>query len=239
MKNIKILHVEDNAGIADLVQTYMAMEGHEVILTLEQDEILGHVKQKNVDIVLLDYVLPQINGMEILKEIRKQSDIPVIFLSGKKKEAIDKILCIENGADDYIEKPFTPREVLARMQAILSRTSCNKSPKEDKISTISIFDIWTLDRDQYQAYDDNNRSAELTTKEFLLLEKMVASPNVAFERETLLGFLHDGNMEVFDRAVDINMTRIRKKLRDDPQDPKYIKTIRGVGYMFCCDVARR
>jgi len=238
MTSLTILHIEDNPDIADLVQTSMEYEGHKVIWTFRRDEIDQHIKSDKIDAVLLDYVLPDFNGMDVLKDIRQHSNVPVLMLSGKKKDPVDKIMCIENGADDYIEKPFTPREVLARIQAILKRTNVTADKAASK-TQIYHFDTWRLDKGRYQAYDENDRAADLTTKEFLLLEKMVAAPHRTFERETLLGFLHEDNMEVYDRAVDIHMTRIRKKLRDDPQNSKYIKTVRGIGYMFCCDVTEK
>jgi len=238
--SLTILHVEDDPDIVDLFRSFMDCEGHRVVSTYDLEQINTYVQFNQVDVVLLDYILPDTNGMDILKHIRTQSDVPVLMLSGKT-DPIDKIMCIENGADDYIEKPFMPREVLARMRAVLKRSShVNTAPPVTLEDTQKyLFDIWTLDRDRYQAYDEHGQSADLTTKEFLLLEKMVSFSHVTFERDALLGVLHDDDADVYDRTVDIYMTRIRKKLRDDPKTPKYIQTVRGIGYMFVCDVEKQ
>lgn len=238
MNTLKILHIEDESDIVELVRDFMAIEGHEAISTINQDEVYAHIRSGKIDAVLLDYILPQTNGMDILKKIREFSTVPVLIMSGVKTETVDKVVCIQEGADDYIEKPFSPHEVLVRIEAIVRRASQQKDPKEEPHSANYMFDIWRVDKSQYQVFDQNGVSASLTTKEFTLLDKIASSPNVAFERETLLEFMHDDNLDVYDRAIDIYMTRIRKKLNDDPQNPKYIKTVRGIGYMFCAAVEK-
>jgi two-component system, OmpR family, response regulator len=141
------------------------------------------------------------------------------------------------GADDYITKPFEMRELSARIKAVLRRSgpevSNETTPQQAGNGPDEIrFSGWRLDRTQYQLFDEKNRSADLTTGEFKLLEALLLSPNRALTREFLFDLTRSGNFDAFDRAIDIQIGRIRKKLKDDPQNPKFLKTVRGVGYMF-------
>lgn len=241
MNKLTILHVEDEDDISDFVKAYFENDAHTVFRTLTRQDTLDTLQKENIDIILLDYTLPETTGLEILKAVRKTSEIPVIMVSGRN-DPIDKIVCIESGADDYVEKPFVPRELLARIYAVLKRQNNGrslpetvKSSPQSQEKNLLKFGCWTLDHNRYQAFDTEKRSADLTTKEFILLEKMALSPHRTLSRATLLEYLDDDNIDIFDRAVDVYITRIRKKLGDDPKNPQYIQTVRNIGYMFCAD----
>ena len=189
--------------------------------------------------ILLDLVLPDAEGFSLIAKIRAKSKAPIIIVSGKS-DTTEKVVGLEMGADDYITKPFEMRELSARIKAVLRRGSeksndsapgaaSSAASQADNIS----FEGWRLDRTQYQLFDPKNRSADLTTGEFKLLEALVLLPNRVLTREHLFEITRGGDFDAFDRAIDIQIGRIRKKIKDDVKSPTIIKTVRGVGYMFC------
>lgn len=191
-----------------------------------------------VDIVLLDLTLPDAEGLTLIANIRRSSTARIIIVSGKT-DTTEKIVGLELGADDYITKPFEMRELSARIRAVLRHNSEIKEDvsvrQDEAVKAEKIyFNGWCLDRTQYQLFDAQQKSANLTTGEFKLLEALIMAPHRALSREFLFELTRDGeSYDSFDRAIDIQIARIRKKMNDNAQDAALIKTVRGVGYMFC------
>ncbi len=220
------------------MRQYLEMQGYVVLSALNGKEMQEKLDSGHPDIILLDLVLPDNDGLTLLTAIRSKSKAPVIVVSGKT-EPTDRIVGLEMGADDYLTKPFEMRELSARIKAVLRRTTA-EPPSKDKSETGGglakakriTFSGWVLDRLQYQLFDQNNAPADLTSGEFKLLEALVVSPNRVLSREQLFELTRQGDFDVYDRVIDIQIARIRKKLGDDPKNPALLKTVRGVGYMF-------
>lgn len=235
MAKATILSVDDDENLQIVVGQYLEDNGYKVLKALNAKDMQERLTGGEADVVLLDLGLPDAEGLGLIGKIRKESRASIIIVSGKT-DTTEKIVGLEMGADDYITKPFEMRELSARINAVLRRSRQNVaqeviSPAEasEKIS----FAGWQLDRRQYQLFDKKGHSADLTTGEFKLLEALVLAPNRVLSRNRLFEITREGEFEAFDRAIDIQIGRIRKKICDDPSKPKFIKTIRGVGYMFC------
>ncbi|MGQ0527373.1 MAG: response regulator [Alphaproteobacteria bacterium] len=227
--------VDDDENLQTVISQYLEDDGYKVINAGTISTALDKSSSMNFDVVLLDLTLPDGEGMSLIPQMRAKTRAPIIVVSGKS-DTMEKIICLEMGADDYITKPFEMRELSARMKAVMRRRQSQDTPAESdragKPEQIVFMD-WRLDRTQYQLYDAKNESTDLTTGEFKLLEAMVLSPNRALSREHLFELTRDGEFDSFDRAIDIQVARLRKKLKDDTKSPKIIKTVRGIGYMFC------
>ncbi|MGI6336173.1 MAG: response regulator transcription factor [Clostridiales bacterium] len=223
----KILIVEDEAAIADIVSFNLEREKNTVEAVYDGLTGLDRALNGDFDLLLLDVMLPGMDGFEICRRVRECSNVPIIMLTAREEET-DKVFGLEIGADDYITKPFSMRELLARVQANLRRTV---KPETDAMKP----DIEQGDIAIYFAAHDvkkRGESVDLTAREFSLLRMMAATPDRAYSREELLqrvwGYEYYGDL----RAVDVAMRRLREKLEDDPPTPKYILTRRGVGYYF-------
>jgi len=237
-----VLSVDDDRDLQVVIRHYLEQEGYQILTASSGAELLSKLETAAPDIILLDLILPDNDGLSLLSQIRGKSKAAVIVVSGKDETA-DRIVGLEMGADDYLTKPFEMRELSARIKAVLRRTNgaeaavANDKPATDtavlaKAQRIC-FDGWVLDRRQYQLFDEAGATADLTSGEFRLLEAMVTAPNRVLSREHLFELTRQGEFEAYDRAIDIQVARIRKKLNDDPRQPQLIKTVRGVGYMFC------
>jgi two-component system phosphate regulon response regulator OmpR len=237
MPKATVLSVDDDAGLQTVVMHYLSGEGYNTLTAGSGRELLDVLNGNTPNIILLDLVLPDMDGISILAQLRSRQKIPVIVVSGKS-DTTEKIVCLEMGADDYMTKPFEMRELSARIKAVLRRSDDTKapaaaeaSPQNDNQGVIR-FDGWTLDPAQFQLFDAKGASADLTTGEYRLLEALVTSGNKVLSRERLFELTRESDYDSFDRAVDIQIGRLRKKLGDDPKNPSVIKTVRGVGYMF-------
>lgn len=237
-----VLAVDDDANLQTVMRHYLEQAGYQYLSALNGKELMDKLAATQPDIILLDLLLPDNDGLSLLTMIRTKTHAPVIVVSGKD-EAADRIVGLEMGADDYLTKPFEMRELSARIKAVLRRATGSLSvPANDKGDTDVAkaqklkFNGWTLDRGQYQLFDAEGKPADLTSGEFKLLESLVIAPNRVLSREQLFELTRQGNFDVYDRAIDIQIARIRKKLGDDPKEPTLLKTVRGVGYMFCGDV---
>lgn len=236
-----ILCVDDDDGIISVLNHYFEDEGYNVLSAENAAQAIEKSDHPDINVILLDLGLPDSDGLSLIPVIKNKSRAAIIVVSGKS-DTTEKIICLEMGADDYITKPFELRELSARIKAVLRRSESASPSTSDKEKAqtrenIKFGNGWILDRLQYQLYNKDNLSAELTTGEFKLLEALVLSSNRALSREHLFDLTRDGNYESYDRAIDIQIARIRKKLVDDDNSESLIKTVRGVGYMFCGKVA--
>ncbi len=219
-----ILVVDDDRNICELIKMYLEDE-YTVEVVHDGGSVIEKIKQTNPVLVILDIMLPVKNGLEVCKEIRQQRDIPIIMLTAKGEE-IDKILGLELGADDYITKPFSPREMAARVKAVMRRAR----PAEKKEQVLR-FPGFVIDMECHQVMV-NGEQVELTPKEFELLWLMAANPGKVFTREKLIEDVWGYNFYGDTRAVDSQVKRLRRKLESIPGAPVYIHTVWGIGYKF-------
>ena len=237
MHKATIMAVDDDSSLLAVLRHYLEREGYQFLSAQNGKELSENLDHSHVDIILLDLALPHDDSLSLFPLIRSKSKATVIII-GKKKESVDRIISLEMGADDYLTKPFALRELLAKIHAVLRRAALQDDPANESIaasltkaSCIS-FGGWVLDRLQYQLFSPDGKTAELTSGEFKLLDALVTAPNRVLSREQLFALTHEGNFDIFDRAIDIQIGRIRKKINDNPYEPTLIKTVRGVGYMF-------
>lgn len=236
-----ILIVEDSKTIRDIVTDSLATEGYDVACADSAAELKSKLVTLKPDTILLDLVLPDGDGLSLIKNIREYTDVPVIIISGKA-DMVDKVVGLEMGADDYVGKPLQMKELSARVKAQLRRYQGLKlknqplsAPvKKSEASKIKIGE-WILDREKFDVYNARGKSAELTVKEFRLLEALACEPGKVFSREQLLDKARDGNYNTTDRAIDVQVLRIRKKLGDTADPPAIIKAVRGVGYTLIAE----
>lgn len=223
----KILIVDDEQSIGDIISYNLQKEGFEVENAYDGLQCLEKLEQKEFDLVLLDVMMPKLDGFQTLKRIRKDSRIPVIMLTAKEEE-VDKILGLELGADDYVVKPFSMRELIARVKANLRRLDYESERADDKILTHG--DL-TIDLAKYEV-QKQGQIIDLTLREFELLKFLAQTPDQVYSREELLekvwGYEYYGDI----RTVDVTVRRLREKIEDQGGDFRYILTKRGVGYYF-------
>jgi len=229
MDKKKILVVDDERAIGDILKINLEKEGYAVAVAMDGEEGANMALSLNPDLVLLDVMLPKMDGFEVCKKIRRTSEVPIVMLTARTEE-IDKILGLELGADDYVTKPFSVRELMARVKANLRRTAPKESVPDTEENTIKIGEI-TINTASYELRK-GGKPIELTLREFELVKYLAESPNRIFSREILLekvwGYEYYGDM----RTVDVTVRRLREKIEDDPGEPRYIMTRRGVGYYF-------
>lgn len=225
--NPVILIIDDDEKLSTLLKTFFKDFGFETLTATHPEEGLKKLKQKTPDLVILDIMLPGMNGFDVCKEIRRTSTVPIIMLTAKG-ELMDRVVGLELGADDYIAKPFEPRELVARIQSVLRRTRPADSMH------ILRFKNMVLDFSKHSVEVDGN-PVDLTTNEFTALKLLAQNPNKVLNRDQILDELRGIECEAFNRSVDITMSRLRQKLLDDPQSPRFIKTVWGTGYMFIAE----
>lgn len=227
----KILIVDDEKPISDIIKFNLEKEGYETITAFDGEEALEKVKSEEPDLIVLDVMLPKLDGLEVVREVRKEYDMPVIMVTAKETE-IDKVLGLELGADDYVTKPFSNRELVARVKANLRRHSRTKS-SEDEEKDLSKNDITvgdlTIHPDAYYV-SKNEKIIELTHREFELLHYLARNVGQVITREHLLEEVWDFDYLGDVRTVDVTIRRLREKVEDNPSHPNYIITRRGVGY---------
>lgn len=224
----RVLVVDDEKLIVKGIRFSLEQEGMEVDCAYDGEEALEYAKKKEYDIVLLDVMLPKLNGFEVCQQIREFSNMPIVMLTAKGDD-MDKILGLEYGADDYITKPFNILEVKARIKAITRRTGRKQDEKkDDKVITAGEM---KLDCESRRVFI-SGREINLTAKEFDVLELLVLNPNKVYSRENLLnivwGYEYPGDV----RTVDVHIRRLREKIESNPSEPKYVHTKWGVGYYF-------
>ncbi|HEX8949771.1 MAG TPA: response regulator transcription factor [Dissulfurispiraceae bacterium] len=232
----RILVVDDERDIVELISYNLQKEGFAVDSAYDGESALQKIRERAYTLILLDLMLPGVNGLELCRTIKSDpsvSDTSIIMLTAKGEE-VDKVLGLEMGADDYITKPFSPRELTARIKAVLRRARPKETPSPEVTGgqgeVLRIRDI-TIDRARYTV-KVGPRSVKLSAKEFKLLLYLCERPNKIFPRERLLDAVWGDDVFVEPRTVDVHIRRLRAKLEADPDNPAYIKTMRGVGYFF-------
>jgi len=224
---LKILIVEDEPKLASLESDYLTQSGYETEIIDNGLEVVPYVKSTPPNLILLDLMLPGKDGMEICKEIRQFSNIPIIMITARVEE-IDRLLGLELGADDYICKPFSPREVVARVKAVLRRF---QPPIATTSAEASESNLVTLDERKYKAHV-NGQEVSLTAVEFQLLNKLYSEPGRIYSRAQLMDYIYSDHRVVSDRTIDSHIKKIRKKLIDALPEQELIHSVYGVGYKF-------
>jgi len=223
---IKVLLVEDDTRLAQLTARYL--ENHNVVVTIAADGIEGQSEalRRQYDCIVLDLMLPGRDGIEITRELRNRTDVPIVMVTARGEEA-DRVLGLEVGADDYVTKPFSPRELLARIRATVRRQRGQAGPAKQTIQVGTL----VLDPTRMTVTLDG-KPIEVTAYEFSILRALAQRPGHVLSREQLLD-LAKGSAELsFDRSIDVHVSRLRAKLGDDSRSPKILKTVRGVGYLL-------
>ncbi|HZB97831.1 MAG TPA: response regulator transcription factor [Candidatus Sulfotelmatobacter sp.] len=227
---IRALIVEDEENLVVLLRLHLEREGFEVHEALDGRAALEVARRVDPDVVVLDWMLPQLGGMEVLRELRRSSDPYVIMLTARTDE-VDRIVGLSTGADDYLTKPFSPAELVARIRAMLRRPRRGARQPEAEQHAPLRFGVLTVDPARREARL-NGEEIVLTAMEFGLLATLASEPGIVFDRARLLEKLWGGDYFGSDHVIDVHVANLRKKIGDDPQDPRYIQTVRGIGYRF-------
>jgi len=232
-----VLALDDDPAIRDLIADYLS-ENELRVTTVANGRALADVlSRETVDMVILDLRLPGEDGMQIARRLREESSIPILMLTGRVEEA-DRVMGLELGADDYLTKPFSPRELLARIRAQLRRAKA-QATVADTISKVRgyRFGAWELNVGLRKLKSSAGQAVELTNGEFSLLTAFLSAPQRVLTRDQLLELSRLHNAEVYDRSIDVQILRLRRKIEADPSHPEYIRTERGAGYLFDSEVA--
>ena len=228
----KILVVDDEASIVTMLAYNLKKEGYDVVTAEDGEVALEKFESENPDLLLLDIMMPKMDGYEVCRKIREKSNVPIIMLTARADE-LDKVVGIEMGADDYVTKPFGNRELIARVKANLRRSDIAPVTNNEKDGNNQVYGDLNIDFDRYDV-KKRGEVINLTLREFELLTFLATQTPTIFTRENLLekvwGYEYFGDV----RAVDVTIRRLREKIEDDPSKPKYIVTKRGVGYYFNC-----
>jgi DNA-binding response OmpR family regulator len=223
---IHVLYVEDDDRLARMTVRYLESHGVRVTWASEGKTALSDALRERPDVVLLDVMLPGMSGFDICREIRQRLDTPVIMVTARTEEN-DRVVGLEGGADDYVTKPFSTRELLARIRAQVRRASGQAGPKSD------IVEVGELRLDpKTMSASLGDKSLSLTSYEFSLLRVLAERAGQVLTREKLVDLVRGSAEEAFDRSIDVHVSHLRQKLGDDPRQPRFLKTIRGVGYML-------
>lgn len=224
----RILVVEDERKISDVIRAYLEQAGFEVLLAADGEAGLAQVPQFRPDLVILDLMLPKVTGEEVCRRLRQDSDVPILMLTAKSREE-DRVEGLKIGADDYLVKPFSPRELVARVRAVLRRTRSEDLPQVDVLSFGHRYLV--IDALRHEVVRDG-KPVKLTPNEFKLLLTLARYPRRVYSRaqltEKVMGFDYEG----YDRTIDAHIKNLRQKIEPAPEEPRFIKTVYGVGYKF-------
>ena len=229
--NGHILVVDDQKEICDVVQEYLTGEGYRVSTANDGSGMRRALGQSHIDLVILDLMLPGEDGLTLARGLRDESGIGIIILTGRG-ETVDRIIGLEMGADDYLPKPFHLRELLARVKSVLRRVQSRTGEPGQTTRSHAQFAGWSLDLSSRELMSPGGEEVRLTTGEFDLLAAFVNNPNQVLSRDRLLDLARNREAGPFDRTIDVQVGRLRRKLEEDPQNPTLIKTVRGSGYIF-------
>jgi two-component system, OmpR family, response regulator len=239
---LHILIVDDEPRIRAMLRRYLAGEGFTVSEAADGADMRAVLDRESIDLVLLDLVMPGEDGLALARHIRQRSEIPIIILTGKG-DLIDRVVGLEAGADDYITKPFELREVLARIRTVMRRAAPHVSAARppaaaagDKASEVLVFEGWRFDLLRRELRRETGELVTLTAGEFELLAAFVRHPNRVLNRDQLIDLIKGRDWAAYDRGVDTQVMRLRKKIERDPSNPSLIRTVRGAGYVFAAAV---
>jgi two-component system OmpR family response regulator len=230
-----ILIVDDEPEIRRLLVDYLARNGFEAVAARDGREMWQMLERHAVDLLVLDLMLPDSDGLTLCRDLRAKSNLPVIMLTARGEET-DRIVGIEMGADDYLVKPFNPRELLARIKSILRRTRALPPNLKPEPVRCLAFAGWCLDTAERLLTAPDGVATPLSGGEFRLLRILLEHPNRVVTRDQLIEMIHGREAEAYDRAIDVQVSRLRQRLRDDPREPALIKTVRGEGYVLASTV---
>ena len=233
-----VLVVEDDPALQRMILNYFVENNIRTLVASNGQEMVGHLAGAEVNLVILDLRLGLEDGLDLLRKVRLSSEVPVIIITGHRLDEIDRVVGLELGADDYLTKPFNLRELLARVRAILRRFDVGRAaPPRDPERGRFRFSGWQLDRKSRQLTDPSGAPVALTKGEYAMLLAFLEAPQRPLSREHLLQAtrVHE---DVFDRSIDVQILRLRRKLERDPSAPRVIQTERGVGYVFAVPVER-
>jgi len=232
-----ILVVDDHRDIRDLLAKYLVKHGLRVTVADGGGALRRALHASAIDLVVLDIMMPGEDGLSLCRFLRETTDIPVILLTAMAEET-DRVVGLEIGADDYLTKPFNPRELLARIKAVLRRAQSLPRQRDAVIGNRISFDRWRLDVDQRELVGDDDVVTPLSNGEFLLLSAFLARPDMVLSRDQLLDLTRGRAANAFDRSIDNQVSRLRRKVETDPKNPTLIKTVWGGGYRFTAAVRR-
>lgn len=230
-----LLLVDDDKEIRELLSQYLTKQGYKVSTLATGEYLLETVQEKAIQLVILDVMLPKKDGLELCRELRAHSQVPIIMLTARGEDT-DKIVGLEMGADDYLPKPFNPRELLARIKAVLKRTRRGYEQQSLEDEDYLMFDHWVLDKAVMQLIAPDASIRSLSGAEFRLLEVFLNYPNRVLSRDFILNHIKGRDAHPFDRSIDVQISRLRQRLSHPQGDHEIIKTIRGEGYMLTVKV---
>jgi DNA-binding response OmpR family regulator len=226
----RILIVEDDSDVAETIADMLMTANYLPLIARNGRDAIKQIDSSTFNLILLDLTLPDMDGMDVLRRLEKRRNLGVIILSGRA-DKVDRVLGLELGADDYIIKPFEPRELTARVRSVLRRCASTEEQPTEHVSRS--FGAWTLDLRTHEVYKAGAARVPLTPSEFRLLALLTEHPDRILTRETIMDLLYRNDADApFDRSIDVTITRLRHKLEEDSTQPKYIKTVRGEGYRF-------
>jgi two-component system OmpR family response regulator len=237
-RQVCVLVVEDDPALQRMILNYFAENNIRALVANNRQEMVDRLGKTEVNLVILDLRLGSEDGLDLLREVRLSSEVPVIIITGHRRDDIDRVVGLELGADDYLTKPFNLRELLARVRAVLRRFDIGRAvPVRDPERGRFRFSGWQLDRRSRQLVDPSGTPVSLTKGEYAMLLAFLEAPQRPLSREHLLQAtrVHE---DVFDRSIDVQILRLRRKLERDPNAPRVIRTERGVGYVFAVAVER-
>ena len=227
----RLLIVDDDDRLAGMLSSYLGERGYEVAVRPDGASGVEAALSGDFDAVVLDVMLPDFDGFEVCRRIRASSMVPVVMLTARGDE-MDRIVGLEIGADDYLPKPFNPRELLARLKAVMRRAAANgHAPEGAQGADVLRFDELEIDRGALEVRVSGRRK-RLTAHQFAILDALASNPGRVMTRDALMRSVRGHSLEAFDRSIDVHVSRIRQEIEDDPKDPRRIITVRGVGYIF-------
>lgn len=227
----KVLLVDDDAKLRKLLREYLEGYGLHILTLADGLSVAKTIREESPDMIILDIMLPKLDGLEVLKEIRMEFSVPVIMLTAKGEDA-DRIVGLELGADDYLPKPFNPRELLARIKAVLRRLPDRDRSKARRDENMLIEAGGLMLNKAKQTLLIEDKEVELSSTEYKLLEALMENPNKVMSRDQLMNLARGRDFMAFDRSIDVHISKLRAKLEPDPRSPQRIKTVWGTGYMF-------
>jgi two-component system phosphate regulon response regulator OmpR len=226
----RILVVDDDPDLRWMVEKYLSKHDFAVTLAEDGEKMREILEEQSFDLAILDINLPGEDGLSLARYLRSNFQIGIIMLSAAA-EVFDRIVGLEMGADDYVTKPFEPRELLARVKSVLRRSQAELEREAESGARVK-FGEYSLDLDAHQLLDKDEQAVSLTSMEFDLLKAFAENPNKVLDRDQLLNLSHNRDWDPFDRSIDIRITRLRRKIEAEPSKPQIIKTVRGAGYIF-------